>query len=106
MGLATITMTRDLKNSERLGARLQSKLSKAEVTCPCTKSLCHYLLKSLSHYKLKVSNMALASRLDTTLERICELEVVIKKVMRTLAFTLSLTLTLTLTLTLHSKSVG
>jgi hypothetical protein len=34
VGLATISMARDLKNSERLGAMLQSKLSKSEVTIP------------------------------------------------------------------------
>jgi hypothetical protein len=32
VGLAIVSMARDLKNSERLGAVLQSKLSKSEVT--------------------------------------------------------------------------
>jgi hypothetical protein len=39
VGLATVTMYRDLKKSERLGAVLQSKLSKSEVTSPCTNFL-------------------------------------------------------------------
>ncbi len=107
VGLATMSMARGLKNCERLGAMLQSKLSKSEVTVPCTKFLSHYLLKLVSHFHLKVSNSALAARVGTRLERISELEAVLKKVTKTISFPDSLTPTLiTLTLTLVRKSVG
>ena len=105
VGLATISMARDLKNSERLGAMLQSKLLKSEVTFPFPHFICHYVLTLVSHYHAKVSNTALAARLGTRLERISELESVLKKVTLTLTLTLTPTL-ITLTLTLVSKSVG
>ncbi len=107
MGLATVKMARDLKHCQHLGAVLQSKLSKSEVTLPCTQFLSHYLLTYVSHLHRKVSNSALAARLGTRLERISELEAVFKKVTKILPFTVSLTPTpITLTLTLVSKSVG
>ncbi len=99
-------MARDLKNSERFGTLLQSKLSKAEVISPCTTSLFHFKFKALCHCQIKVSNRALASRLATRLERISELEGVLKKVLKILTLTLSLTLALTRAMTLGSKSVG
>ncbi len=105
VGQATMSMARDLKNSERLGAMLQSKLSKSEVTIPYPHILCHYVQTLFSHYHLKVCNSALAARLATRLERISELEAVLKKVTLTLTLTLTPNL-ITITLTLVSKSVG
>ncbi len=84
VGLATMSMACDLKNSKRFGAMLQSKLSKSEVTIPYPHFICHYVLTSVSHYHPKVSNGALAARLCTRLERISELEAVLKKVTLTL----------------------
>ena len=49
VGLAIVSMARDLKNSERLGAVLQSKLSKSEVTVLCTLFLPLYELILVSH---------------------------------------------------------
>ncbi len=107
VGLATISIARDLKICERMEAMLQNKLTKSEVTFPCTNFLSHYQLKLVSHLHVKVANSVLAARLGTRLERICELEAVLKKVKKNLSFTVSLTRTLiTLALTLVSKSVG
>ena len=44
VGLATVSIARDLKHSERLGAVLQSKLSKSEVTYLCT----HFISPSMN----------------------------------------------------------
>jgi hypothetical protein len=89
VGLATMSMARDLKTSKRLGAILQSKLSKSEVTFPYPHFLCHYVLTSVSTYHPKVSNGTLAARLGTRLERISELEAVLKKVTLTLTLNLA-----------------
>ena len=50
VGLATVSIARDLKHSERLGAVLQSKLSKSEVTFLCTNFLPLYELILVSYF--------------------------------------------------------
>jgi hypothetical protein len=96
VGLATINMSRDLKNAHHLGAVLQSKLAKAEVTLPLTQSVFHTLTHDPSW---QVCNRHLSSSLVTRVERISELESILKKVTLTLTLTLVITLTLTPTLT-------
>ena len=100
VGLATINMSRDLKNAHRVGVMLQSKLAKSEVTSPLTLSVFHTLTHDSSW---QVCNIHLSSRLVTRLERISELESILKKVILILSSTI--TLTITLTLTLNSKNV-
>ncbi len=102
VGLATINMSRDLKNAHHVGAVLQSKLAKSEVTSPLTQSVFH-TLTSTHDPSWQVCNIHLSSRLVTRVERISELESILKKVIIMLSSTI--TLTITLTLTLNSKNV-